>query len=88
MIPKSLIKKFLPKLAESLSALISDPYSQFELEEGEADFSTELFETNRGQDDSRLICRINTINNKGERVRTKLYEYDFQAAVNETSKEI
>lgn len=71
------MKQFIPVLAN----IVSEGYAGLELEEGEQDFCTALFEDNRGQPGSRLLAQVCTMDKTGKIVRSKIKIYDLAALV-------
>lgn len=74
------LKQFLPVLAN----IIESGYEGLELEEGEKDFCTTLFEDNRYNkktEGSRLLAQVCTIDGTGKVIRSKLKIYDLSTLI-------
>jgi len=69
------LKQFIPVLG----SIIEKGYEGHELQEGEIDFCTTLFEDNRGNAGSRLLAQVCTIDHHGNVVRSKIKIYDLVA---------
>lgn len=78
-LPASTKIKFLKEFIPVLGNIVAAGYTGYELQEGEVDFCTTIFEINRGQPGAKVLAQVCAIDAKGNVVRSKIKVYDLAA---------